>query len=191
MRTQHTQRKRDDEDDAFENGMLKDGARYTVPLRMMDSWQRDVAQHFEDTVPPHRDADNRPLWQPGFTVAATTKARDSARAARQLAYDSYDQSVSTAWQNTEPLANVTGIGSHGFSGARVGDLCTVRRGKGAFGLEGSAGTIQVVDGALECVADGFEPNATKPPKDSQDASAIKDAAYAKYDAALRGQWRSK
>jgi hypothetical protein len=114
-----TQRKRDDDDDAFdERGILKDGAHYTVPMKLIDSWGRDV--HFEDTVPPIRDGDGRPLCQPGFARAATTKAADSARAARRAAYDAYDQTIGEQWRNPP-----SGAGSHGFVGAREGDLCTL------------------------------------------------------------------
>lgn len=35
-----------DDDDAFDkNGILKDGRRYRIPLRMMDSLQRAVHDH--------------------------------------------------------------------------------------------------------------------------------------------------
>ena len=86
MRTQHTQRQRDDEeDDAFQDGVLKDGARYTVPLRLMDSWQRDVAQHF--------DTDGRYPHTPGFIV------RDGViRTCLDDCYDAYDERISQQYK---------------------------------------------------------------------------------------------
>ena len=198
MRTQHTQRQRDDEeDDAFQDGVLKDGARYTVPLRLMDSWQRDVAQHF--------DTDGRYPHTPGFIV------RDGViRTCLDDCYDAYDERISQQYKQAgaEPLANVTGQGSHGLA-SRVGDLCTVRRGGGRFGTEGAAGTLQVVDGQLECVADGHDVSdageyVRRRPKKVQernaegeetgteefeDHHAVMDALYSERDLELANAWR--
>lgn len=105
---------------------------------------------------------------------------------------------------TEPLERITGIGSHGHT-LRLGDLCTVRRGGGRFGAEGSAGRLREIDGVLECVADGVEVSAPKQPQPRRQETydpavgatrphgagdkATKDASYAEYDASLREAWR--
>jgi hypothetical protein len=74
-------------------------------------------------------------------------------------------------------------------------------GGGRFGPEGSDGRLQVVDGRLECVADGYVPSAAKAVNkfiesnldwltaDESDRSAIKDAAYDQYDRDLAAAWR--
>lgn len=84
-----------DFEDAFdEHGRLKDGITHIRGVPMCDSMSKDIAQHFadlSDTCPPIRDSDGRPLWEPGFTQAATKAARDSAWIARRAAYDAYDE----------------------------------------------------------------------------------------------------
>jgi hypothetical protein len=151
--------------------------------------QRDVA------FPPVRDSDGRAnLRQPGFTVAA--RVTDSARQARRALYDQMDADVSGAWRTP------TGVGSGGQLGPRVGDACTVKFGGGRFGAEGSAGTVQLVDGRLVCVADGhdagelpqrqeiYDPaeGAVRPHGAGYDANALKDAAYSTYDTSLSQQY---
>lgn len=92
----NTQRTHDDEDEAFENGILKDGARYSVPLRLMDSWQRDVAQHFDKT------GGERYPRTPGFIV------RDGViRTVLDDCYDTYDAAISLAWKKPSDAAKPT------------------------------------------------------------------------------------
>jgi hypothetical protein len=157
---------------------MRDGKRWTVPLRMMDSAQKDVAQHFGRV----RDAAGASLQQPGFTRVATASARDKLRDARNRLYDEYDASAAAQY-----LQN-TGVGSNGFVGCRVGDLCTVRFGGGTFGVEGSAGHLRTIDGEMVCVADGFNPSASND-RATVDVSQTKDAAYASYDTELANAWR--
>jgi hypothetical protein len=172
---------RDEEERAFQacfdprTGQLLAGVtRVRVPMR--DGMSKDIAQHF----------------------AATEAAADSGRQRRQAAVDAYDAEIGERWRDPDH-----GIGSHGFSGAVAGDLCTVRRGGGRFGPEGAAGTIQLVDGRLECVADNYIPAAAKPndkfiehnldwlSADESDRNAVKDSAYQQYDAQLANAWRRR
>lgn len=172
-----------------ERGMLRDGITHIrVPVKLMDSDY--TIHHFGGRAPLRIDtaawdaaikaANARVRHQPG-PITRDARTRDAVNDY----YNLYDAVISEQYKNPP-----TGVGSHGFAGARVGDLCTVRRGGGKFGPEGSDGTLQMVDGQLECVADGFEPDEPAPrPKDSRDANAIKDAAYARYDAELADAWR--
>jgi hypothetical protein len=76
-----TKRQRDDDDDdAFENGVLKDGGRYRVPMRAMDSLQRDVARHFANL-------NNR----------------------RPSVYDEYDTEIGSRWQTPPTGADSHGL----------------------------------------------------------------------------------
>lgn len=92
-----------DDDDAFdENGILKDGKRYRIPLRMMDSLQRAVHDHAAARQAVR--IIDAPLHQPGFV-------RDMrAVADRQAIYDEYDASVSAAWKNP-PICRNGFVGS--------------------------------------------------------------------------------
>ena len=81
-----------DEEDAFdENGVLKDGHSYRVPMRMLDSLQRAVHEHVagRQKVRIH----DAPLHQPGFVRDARSVEE------RRKIYDEYDGTVSNAWKN--------------------------------------------------------------------------------------------
>jgi len=147
------QRRRAEDDDAFDDrGVLKDGRSMRVPMRLMDAAD----------LPRIRDADGSPLGQPGFMVA------DKFRDARQVLYDEYDAAISEQWRSPP-----TGVGSHGFVGARSGDVCTI---------DGQAGHLRVVNGELKCVAD-------KPSRDATPLRDEREAAYRRYDAELANAWR--
>src|ERR1700733_8162276 len=129
------QRKRvtDEFEDAFDStGQLKPGVtRIKVPMKMMDS----AGGLPTKTV-------NEAGW--ARTTRDGTKRDDTQR---QSLYDRYDDDITSAWQNPP-----TGVGSHGFVGCQVGDLCTVRGGGGAYGVEGSPGHLRSINGTLTCVA---------------------------------------
>jgi hypothetical protein len=174
-------RQRDDDDDAFENGVMREGARYSVPLRLMDSMQRDVARHYGRLV----DTDgNASLRQPGFAPRDATESVRAARKALDDQYLAYDAAASSEWSlgKSPPI----GVGSHGFVGCEAGDLCTVRSGGGAYCAEGAAGRLKVVNGELQCVADGFDLS------HARDATSLRDereAAYQGYQDELATAWR--
>jgi hypothetical protein len=95
------QRKRGDDNDDDAHRILADGERMRVPMHMMDSVQRSVAQHLHD------GHGNRPGHRPGF---AMSDANDDAR---QAAYDEYRRDVENAWR---------GAGREGAENS----ICTVR-----------------------------------------------------------------
>ena len=147
------QRGRADDDDAFDDrGVFKDGRSMRVPMRLMDA-----------ADPPRvRNADGSPLGQPGFMVA------DKFRDARQVLYDEYDAAISEQWRNPP-----SGAGSHGFVGAREGDLCT---------LNGETGHLRRGnDGKLHCVTRE---------KDAISVTDAREAAYAEYQHFIQNAWRN-
>ncbi len=160
-----------------ERGQLKDGiTRVRVPIKLMDSacgLPKGQGGSIHDLATEYalvRLGDRKP----GFTPSA------SLRTAKWTAmYDELDAELA------EQFKNPTGIGSHGFSGGQIGDRCTVRRGAGRFGVEGSDGRLQLINGKLECVADGHEGSAKR-----ADAAPLRDneAAYQAYDASLSQQY---
>jgi len=77
-----------EEDDAFENGVLRDQKRFRVPLMMSDT--RTVR---ERAATGHIRVLDAPLHQPGFVRNPLTVEE------RQSIYDAYDASVSAAWKN--------------------------------------------------------------------------------------------
>jgi hypothetical protein len=106
----------DDDDDAFDsNGLLKDGHSFSVPHRMLDSYQRDVAQHFyprpkDSTAFPRRrgtfvtaaDGGTFGLHRPGFRLPAGDQAlRDAADEEIADAYALYDYEISNAWKRRD------------------------------------------------------------------------------------------
>jgi hypothetical protein len=113
-----TRRHRHDDDDAFdERGILKDGKLMRVPMRFMDSLQRDVRAHFADaagatittdattTVVDAFGASGLALHKPGSRYLhsgersidhAVQVTRDAERAA---AYAEYKQQTCDAWKS--------------------------------------------------------------------------------------------
>jgi hypothetical protein len=199
-----TRQRASDEEEEFNrafdaNGVIRPGVTHVkVPMRMIDS---------AGDLPTVRDRVGAPLGQPGFT------AKDAAgRDARNAEYSAYDARQADAWKAPVPNASQTGTGSHGFSGGQVGDRCTVRRGGGSgsrkFGIEGSDGRLQLINGQLECVADGHTVEAAEPFRpaapevydpakgavrrhgDAADHAATMDRLYAERDRETSNAWRS-
>ena len=82
----------DDDDDAFdENGVLKDGHSYRVPMKMLDSLQKEIHDHTA-AFRKVRIID-APLHQPGFVRTSRPVAE------RHAIFDGYDVRVSNAWKN--------------------------------------------------------------------------------------------
>jgi hypothetical protein len=86
------QRKRDDNDDFDERGVLKDGRRMRVPMSAMDG---EVSRH--DTG-LHDGSGNRRLihHQPGFIVSDAFAVEERQRV--RDAYDAYERDLVAAWK---------------------------------------------------------------------------------------------
>jgi hypothetical protein len=183
-----------DDDDAFdERGVLRDGKRWTVPMSFMDSMQRSVAQHFAKvTMQDHRldlhDGHGGLVgFRPGWAVPTDNQLFDSNK--REL-YRQYDEAAEQAYKDPP-----TGQGSHGFAGAQVGDICTVRNAEYPSD-QGSPGHLKMVNGALVCTPDQPRSTSARPMQrnDAQDIGtlqathdAIMREEYSRFDQAL--EWR--
>ena len=85
MKTKHRHQDDDDSDNDFQmvNGrpVLKDGARYRVPLKMLDSAQRQIRQHFTGGL--LHDGLGGPVgFRPGFVILDDTALRDAREQTR-------------------------------------------------------------------------------------------------------------
>jgi hypothetical protein len=175
----------DDEDDVFnDNGTLKSGKRWRVPMQMMDAMQRDVASYIRQdfrkspVVPgsvngaiiADGDGGMLGLCRPGVRIDGGNRdrlVRDEARDEIQRAYDESDALVQNAWRNAP-----TGFGSGEFRGAREGDLCTIN---------GSPGHLKLIDGTLRCVPDKRN--------DAQSSRDALSSAYLSAEAWLSDAWK--
>jgi hypothetical protein len=163
-----------DEDEALENGVLRDGFSVSTGIFMMDSTQRAIAQ--ARLTDGHGNA---PGHRPGFAMDA-----NEANDARDKAYRLYDEQVSNAWR--------AGKGTEGREGA----VCTVRNGEYPehFGSPG-----RIVDGVctpLELIDEG-ELRDMLPLRDGLTLDQLQLAhkertarAYQAYDEELRNTWRT-
>ena len=84
----------DDDDDAFENGVLRDGARHRVPLQMLDSRAPLVTDGTSDPLGLHR---------PGWRIASggsesDVALRDSQRKLVEEAHAEYLDRLTNAWK---------------------------------------------------------------------------------------------
>jgi hypothetical protein len=155
-------RQRHDDDDAFdERGILKDGRSYRVPLRMMDSMQRDVARHAARITDAMGES-GAALRRPGYRLSDAFPRDWSV-------YDAYDEEISRMWENKPP----TGAGSSAPRGAQPGNSCT---------LDGRAGRLRLINGELQCVPDG-------PGRGSDHAMTDREAADAEYRTRIENAWR--
>jgi hypothetical protein len=96
--------KRHDDDDFDENGILKDGHHYRVPLKMCDSMQRDIAKHFQRrSFVTAADGSTMGLHRPGARIAAggDRATRDAIAAEAQRARDQYDYDITNAWKRRD------------------------------------------------------------------------------------------
>jgi hypothetical protein len=89
------QRKRDDDDDFDERGVLKDGRQMRVPMSTMDARPPDVAKHSGRL---HDGSGNHQLihHQPGFIVSDGFTAEERQRV--RDAYEAYARDLKKAWQ---------------------------------------------------------------------------------------------
>ena len=106
----------DDDEDAFdERGILRDG--HTFRVRMLDSYQRDVARHFGRPTSPARVTDaagesGLALCRPGWRLVAggspaTVLARDAAHRDATAAYAEWERDATTAWKGDDDEGEVT------------------------------------------------------------------------------------
>lgn len=173
--------RRDRDDDDFENGVLRDGRRFVMPMRAMDSLQRSVAAHFgRSTVNDGQKIvdgfgnDGLALHRPGHRLFASGQGDQSF-------YDKYDRDISTRYLDANNhTSGTSGAGERGgIGGRRVGDRCTCK-GSSDLGTEGDRGTIQEVNGELCCVSDRYH---------GEDGVDMRDSAYRQYAQEISEAWR--
>jgi hypothetical protein len=83
-----------DDDDAFENGVLRDGARHRVGLHMRDGQSPMITDGTGDPLGLHR---------PGWRIASgggerDARLRDSQRKLIEEAHDEYLDDLTNAWK---------------------------------------------------------------------------------------------
>ena len=83
-----------DDDDAFENGVMRDGARHRVPMHMRDSQSPMITDGTGDPLGLHR---------PGWRIASggserDVRLRDSQRKLIEEAYAEYSDRLTNAWK---------------------------------------------------------------------------------------------
>jgi hypothetical protein len=83
-----------DDDEAFENGVLRDRARYRVPMHMRDGQSPMITDGTDD---PHG------LHRPGWRIASggderDARLRDSKRKAIEEAHNEYLDQLINAWK---------------------------------------------------------------------------------------------
>jgi hypothetical protein len=154
-------------EDFDENGTLRDGRRYRVPVSLIDGVPR--------TADGRQVASHRAGWRLAGSLATDGKMEERARIYRE-----YDAALESEY---------TGFGSAPSTQLRSsqpGDLCTVRGPEYPWAF-GSAGHL---DKNLVCVPDA-DPRrrADARPKDSKDVKALRDAEYARYENEISQAWK--
>jgi hypothetical protein len=84
----------DDDDDAFENGVLRDRARHRVPMHMRDSEAPIITDGTEEPLGLHRPGFRIPSGGSGHDV----HLRDSARKQIEEAHAEYLDCLANAWK---------------------------------------------------------------------------------------------
>lgn len=181
----------DDEDMRRRRDMrevLRDGE--VLRVRMsdgLDPLQRAVAEHVaggRKTITDGYGFAGEALQRPGFRLSSTANY-DSVDAA----YDQYDTRLRDAYKDADNshTSSTEGVGSGGFAGRRVGDLCTVR-GRFDVGEAGDRGTIQRVDGELCCVSDRLR---SEDARDTRDHATRMQDIYAEVDRDMTEAWKNQ
>ena len=84
----------DDVDEAFENGVLRDGARHRVPMQMRDSIAPMITDGTNDPLGLHR-----PGWRiPSGGSESDVLLRDSQRKLIEQAHAEYLDHLANAWK---------------------------------------------------------------------------------------------
>ena len=164
------QMRRLEDDDFDENGLLKDGHRYRVPHRMIDSKRGDARLG---------------LHRPGPRVLTGGKAadqwmREGAQAARDEAYADYEHGITNSWQDGDNPP--TGMGSHAWGSREVSDLCTI---------DGFPGHLKEVDGELVCVKDPSNNSDSSAPALAQNYKIEAEREHGAYVDEIQNAWRGK
>ena len=86
-----------DDDDAFENGVMRDGARHRVPMHMRDGKSPMITDGTGDPLGLHR---------PGWRIATggserDARLRDSQRKLIEEAYAEYLDHLTNAWKGNQ------------------------------------------------------------------------------------------
>ena len=102
----------DEEDKDFVNGILRDGGRYRVPVKMLDSIQRSVRENFKQLkVADQFGDDGLGLCRPGPRVLAGGSigdqlVRDGAARDRAEAYQDWERDATNAWRDADALTDI-------------------------------------------------------------------------------------
>ena len=176
-----------EDDEKSLDKVLRDGDRLRIPMRFMDSMQRDIGQHF--TTAKITDGH---LNRPGFRTLADTAATDArlldARKQADEAYAERDLWLQRAYLD----AGQTGA----TIGQREGDICTCRGPEYPLDF-GSPGHLKMLNGKLVCTPDQPRSRSapTRPPRtDSQNIQATHRAQmnilHDQLDRELAEAWRT-
>jgi hypothetical protein len=165
----------DDAEATDANGIIKSGFSVRVPTYLLDhdDWRRDMAEHFRRPV----TADAALVRLQAQHDALSALYRDGAAtrdAARQEMIDAH----AGAWK-TDAVDPNTGFGERPFRGQQPGDQCTIN---------GAAGHLQMVNGAIVCVPDGKRQDSA-PTFDAAEGQRLKDAAWLELQEQKRNAWR--
>jgi hypothetical protein len=100
-----------DDDEAFENGVLRDGARHHVRMHMRDSRAPMITDGTDDPLGLHR---------PGWRIAIggserDARLRDSQRNAIEEAHAEYLDRLTNAWKGGA-YANMATLGARHWAG---------------------------------------------------------------------------
>jgi hypothetical protein len=207
---------RHDDDDFDENGILKDGRTFRVPVKMMDSMQRDIAHHFEQRQRPKdsaafpRPSNGGPLvtdqWcgtaglhRPGYRIESGGNVgdqlvRDGTADEIQRARDRYDYDVSNAWKRRDEWPN--NADDDAETEARAGAVrnALLSRGHDPEDADGYLGDLD--DGDLHDRDIGDHMAAFEQNLNGRDARTVAmdrkirlDELYRQRDAELANEWR--
>jgi hypothetical protein len=185
-----------DEDEAFVNGVLKDGITVTVPTRLRDSERAAAADpdSVKRRVVRVRDGFGNPAGRrPGFvTSIASDQVASRTKRLRDQAYADYEKDISNRWRGGDD------DGDGDFIGAAEGDACTGRCEE--FPLaQGAPGHLRRYGNRLVCVPDSTTDSRRQDRR--HDARTVNDAArahrqrmadvYREHDARLSNAWRNE
>jgi hypothetical protein len=211
----------DDDDNFDERGCLKDGHRFRVPVKMMDSYQRDVVQHFQKTgrpvfSPQVSTAFPRPhgcyvvdgaggtagLHRPGPRLAAGgnggTRAMRDAKDEAERARDRYLYDLANAWKRRDAMPAEADAEREARAAAIRNAILS--RGHDYEYVEAyldSLGDDELLDGSISDHVEAFEKHlqAFENGRDARTLAADRksrlDELYKERDAELSQQWRRR
>ena len=161
-----------------EDGVLQDGHSLRAPLYLMDGkpnpqldpTQRAVAKEARTGKLLVSDGTDHALnlHKPGFRYSTDAGERTAADAALTEAYEARELADREAWRSND-------MGDHPLISKIRGTVPGKQEG-GRCSIDGKPGRLQMVNGKLECIADGRQ-------------DAVEDA-YREYDRQQSEAWRS-